>query len=153
MSHIFCCGPRGMMPCACILSEVLFKSFTTIFVCRSCKECGVPGTFSGSSLPGQMVWLKLPSSPSAGDQTPWLMWCVTRHTSIVPSPGPVNRRRVWETRDTTLTERWLTGSSSAPPRVCAAAETLWQEFRTLREGNLSSHTLVDKDPQQPCSAH
>lgn len=60
------------------------------------------------------------------------MWCVTRHTSIVPSSGPVNRRRVWETGDTTLTERWLTGSRSAPPQAWAMAGTLWQEFRALR---------------------
>lgn len=43
------------------------------------------------------------------------MWCVTRHTSIVPSSGPMNGRRVWETGDTALTERWLTGSRSVPP--------------------------------------
>lgn len=60
------------------------------------------------------------------------MWCVTRHTSIVPSSGPVNRRRVWETGDTTLTERWLTGSRSAPPQAWAMAGILWQEFRALR---------------------
>lgn len=69
-SH-FCCGARCMLSTAWIMSQVPQKSFTTICVCRSCGECGMPGTFSGSSWPGQMVWLKLPPlPPSTRDQTP-----------------------------------------------------------------------------------
>lgn len=93
------------------------------------------------------------------------MWCVTRHTSIVPSSGPVNRRRVWETGDTTLTERWLTGSCSAPPpRAWAMAETFMAGIQSSQggwwEGNSSLHTLVDKEsphhrrhPERPQCAH
>lgn len=64
-----CCdGGQGMLSIAWIMSQVPQKSFTTICVCRSCGECGMPfsgssWTFSGSSWPGQMVWLKLPPLP------------------------------------------------------------------------------------------
>lgn len=64
-----CCdGGHGMLSIAWVMSQVPQKSFTTICVCRSCGECGMPfsgssWTFSGSRWPGQMVWLKLPPLP------------------------------------------------------------------------------------------
>lgn len=64
-----CCdGGHGTLSIAWVMSQVPQKSFTTICVSRSCGECGMPfsgssWTFSGSSWPGQMVWLKLPPLP------------------------------------------------------------------------------------------
>ena len=64
MPH-FCCGGQSMLSSAWVMSQVPQKSFTTILCVQKLWRMwhALPGTFSGSRWPGQMVWLKLPPLP------------------------------------------------------------------------------------------
>ena len=111
--------------CSRSLSKVFFPIQEDRSWCDSAEAC----RRVSQALVLQMVWRRpqplprplAPSLPPMRDQTPWLMWCVTRHTSIVLIPRPLNGQRVWETGDTPLTEREAYGkllhSATSPGKV------------------------------------